>query len=709
MSCFSFRAEGNCPLTNRVLLMLLFFAFLGALSAQADSLFSPPRAVSLAPIELPPGWKYQYDNPEVLVEVRVYPDSSAVLLSIKDQKAELEELIRATLPDMLFSPMIRDGQMVESELFIRLRIVEAKGQDLVTQVFPVNRNYIRKWIDARREAFDIFRPYASELEYLKAEPDTLSGADMSDEASESSDEITPQWKGSKLNTSAVAISHLDLYRHNYYTIGFNNERLQIRDGGFHRLASLFGQAQEIQLLHNFKQPSRIGSKLVFDDPVYDQAVTISDIQAALGDYEHSYARGSVLKNHVFDTKDLFLSFDFLVQNGYWSEVISDQTSMRFRLAKPIGKYRLSTSYENYSQNQAMTQLYPIYWQNFIYSIDQDKEIISMAVESPFINVAYRKEFEKSVSSWFDETPTSDTKRLLLFKGLKAESEDIKIGINASYEKLWRKANFQIPLSDWQERYDDMLSLEVKNQIRSIRADASANLYDWKSYRLDADLGAGFRTFDIGLYGIAKEQYHNKYNTSINIYNRSDTLYSINIATPYTGAAYLRVKLPYQSVLSGSMGIKRVQNWLPYQSGSEIYNIEYDRKILFSDVTLRSDFSYKDYYLTFQQDIAWQKYDADLRELPQYRYISYFRLERKLLYDNAIFAGFNLNGHSSYISQNSLSYILDNSAIVDLWAGCRISHLFEFVVSYRNIGDGALYGVYPIPQSLHANIRWFFLN
>ncbi|HOH47354.1 MAG TPA: hypothetical protein PLX59_05890, partial [Candidatus Cloacimonadota bacterium] len=53
--------------------------------------------------------------------------------------------------------------------------------------------------------------------------------------------------------------------------------------------------------------------------------------------------------------------------------------------------------------------------------------------------------------------------------------------------------------------------------------------------------------------------------------------------------------------------------------------------------------------------------------------------------------------------------ITGSAIMDMWAGVQISKLFDFTVSFKNVFDSDLYGTYPIPQSVHANLHWYYLN
>jgi hypothetical protein len=55
------------------------------------------------------------------------------------------------------------------------------------------------------------------------------------------------------------------------------------------------------------------------------------------------------------------------------------------------------------------------------------------------------------------------------------------------------------------------------------------------------------------------------------------------------------------------------------------------------------------------------------------------------------------------------YLIEASTVLDVFAGVRISKLFDFNVSVKNLLSTSIYGLYPIPLSIHANVRWFFIN
>jgi len=48
-------------------------------------------------------------------------------------------------------------------------------------------------------------------------------------------------------------------------------------------------------------------------------------------------------------------------------------------------------------------------------------------------------------------------------------------------------------------------------------------------------------------------------------------------------------------------------------------------------------------------------------------------------------------------------------VIDIWAGVKIGRRFDFQVTYKNLLDSRIYEAEPLPGSLQASLRWYFLN
>jgi len=79
------------------------------------------------------------------------------------------------------------------------------------------------------------------------------------------------------------------------------------------------------------------------------------------------------------------------------------------------------------------------------------------------------------------------------------------------------------------------------------------------------------------------------------------------------------------------------------------------------------------------------------------------------YGNTLFGGISLTGHTDFINGDNNSIPIYGSMIADAWLGVSITDLFEFQLMMRNIGSNSIFGLYPHPRAIIANIHWFYLN
>ncbi|MDZ4182075.1 MAG: hypothetical protein U1B83_04295, partial [Candidatus Cloacimonadaceae bacterium] len=152
-----------------------------------------------------------------------------------------------------------------------------------------------------------------------------------------------------------------------------------------------------------------------------------------------------------------------------------------------------------------------------------------------------------------------------------------------------------------------------------------------------------------------------------------------------------------------------QRTLTQSQGFASGNISDDYPYLYGAVALKLNKRRGDYLIDLEHDTLWQQEDDILREHPQWQLRNTLVITRVLPYNNAIFAGLGILGHTEYRTLDPSAFLVESSAALDLWAGVRITNLFELSVAFKNVGDASIYGVYPIPASLHASIRWFYLN
>jgi hypothetical protein len=650
-------------------LFIILFALIIASVAGAQTI--PARLISDPVIRIPANWEFIYDINEVQTEIRVAPDSSAFLENIKDDKIELYDLVDTQIRQMQFTPMIVDSLAVEGVLLQSFRLETQDKGERVRKDFAFSRDTIRAWIKDEFVSFDTYSPL-----------------------------LQPS-----LTTNHLP--NLEVYRHGYHYSGHYNSRYTLSNDGFGQPASVFGNALYLGYYDSFGRASSDLQTLSFAYPVYEQPVPIADIQAGLGDYEFKYARGSLKKNHLFDVENLYYSFDFLVQTGDWTEVFSDQTSTLHRMRIPFGKSILSLFYADYEQNISMTQLAPVYWQVANYTIDHKLIQYAVKLNTPYLDLAWRRSEERAKSIAFASSIKNYTHQFLGSKALQFANADssMNAAIDLSYEKQWHETSTEM----FNAEHADIVGLAVKASYQDAEISLMNTLYDYEDISVIGDFGYQYRAYKAGLLYSITTDNEDSYKVLPSINTVGDSIWAITSFTPQQFALYINKAHTQDLSFKAMLGFKNIINNLPYQLDSGWVNIKYDKTIAYASLNAQFYKQYGAYIVDLRQNLLWHDYDNDLRELPQYSYQTYAGIERLLPHNNSLFAGMGINGHSSYLVQNVNNWIVENSTILDLWGGFRITDMFELSVSFKNVLDGTIYGIYPIPQSVHASVRWFYLN
>ncbi len=637
--------------------------------AQTDSLFVPPRQILSTRIELPEAWQYDYDDLSIKVEVKIYPDSSVAFFRLYDPRVELIPLVEQAVLNMRYTPLIQNGKAVESTLLISIPISNELMQAAETVQIPVSREYIDLWIDDEMRYYNVFHP--------------IIGFGNSDQV----------------------CSAPDIYRQGYHFIGRNSEEYKLVNNGYERGSTLFGQSLYLGYWQGFNRASQSGDAIDFTSEVYEQPVTLTDIQASLGDYEFKYARGSMKKNYLFGVPGLYYGLDFLVQNGYWTDVISDQTSVKHFLRYASHDFDVRFTYEDYAQNIGMIQLNPVYWQNTIYRIDHLYKQITLDVKSPYLSIGITNISESAKSPKFAHKIKSVDRQIKLSKSIEFGG----VTADLAYTKAFVDNNYDLTKNYYDKGFDDLISGHLGYESSLFEHDITMESYDFDRNVLGATSAIKTRSGKYGVLGSLNSGIASSFDETPSIYNAVDTLRSVNINTDYSVGGFYQKQLMDAVQIGIRGGIKHWINNYPIASNGSFSNLEQSADVPFADLNVELQKTWGDYQVDCRQNIGWQSYQESLCELPQLRHSTYLNLRRILPYNNAVFAGASLTGHSAYNSQNSSITELQESAILDLWAGLQITRMFEFAVSVKNVTDTSIYGIYPLPQSFHATVRWFYLN
>jgi hypothetical protein len=686
------------------LVIALLLAMLAGLLHSQESGFVPPKLVSEAILELPANWKETYSPAEVLIIVEIKADSTATLLKVLDGKNELEAMISDLIPTLVFAPAIRNGEATDANLTLKLSILQT--------------SFYR---DEEKSA------RADSLKQVDKES-LLMGVRQRLE-SESHQNIVPFGA---------------YYRTNYYMMGLNNgSDITLRDG-FIQPARMYYNALQYQMLSGFRQLSSYGHNLpgrtAFSDvredwpqdivppePVkvqsHGQEVTIdkinlsvrqypwsaacADVYAGLGDYELNFAKVQLLKNHLFGVKDFYTEIGFLMQNGWWQETISDQTSMRLFLTTPvklIGQNRLSFNFEQYDQDIPSTQMLPGLQSGTLYTAGHKLQNVYLKWALPWFNIGWQKEKEKLSAPGILNRQEIGTESVLLSHELMLGRFDLGMSYQFNYlreqpdvQSLYqynRNAEHQGLVSSTYNgyRFTNHSQLLVSEQgVEKIDTDFS--------YLLSMKLAAGF----------VYNYYNGKDNTLADWELYTDT----NI-THYPAVYGMRTfagKLGYAftdglciNLTSGSKIF--VTNEYDSFADIEIHN-ETDK--LFSELRLSAMKEMGKYTGTLEQSLQWMQYSRGMYELPELTGQTRAKIVRDMGHSNALSAGINLTGHTDYTSADAPKTPVYGSLAADAWFGVKITDLFEFQLMMKNLGDNIIYGVYPHPRTVLATMHWFFLN
>ncbi|PKN78975.1 MAG: hypothetical protein CVU48_06600 [Candidatus Cloacimonetes bacterium HGW-Cloacimonetes-1] len=637
--------------------------------AQTDSLFVTPRLLLPTRIELPKAWPHSYENLNVLVEVRIYADSSVAFVSLKDPRTELIPLVEQAVLNMRYTPLFEKGKAVESILLVTIPISTELVEAPKAVQIPVSREYIDSWIDQEMQCFNVFQPIIG--------------------FGNSKDVFCPP----------------EIYRQGYHFIGRNSDEYRLLNNGYELGSTVFGQSLYLGYWQGFNRASQSGDVIRFTTEVYEQPVTLTDIQASLGDYEFKYARVSMKKNYLFGVPDLYYGLDFLVQNGYWTDVIADQTSVKHFLRYAKHGFDLRFTFEDYAQNIGMIQLNPIYWQTSIYRIDHLYRQITLDVLNPYLSIGITDISESAKSPKFTGKIRSDNTQIKLFKNIEFGA----LKADLAYTKAFVDNNIDLTRNYYDNGFEDLIRAQVGYESALFAQDIILESYDFERHVLEASSALKTRWGKYGILGIFKSGLAASFDETASIYNAADTLRSVNIDTDYSVAGFYQKQIIDAVQLGVRGGIKHWINQYPVASNDSYSNLEQSADVPFVDLNVDLKHAWGDYEVECRQSLGWQEYQGVLCELPQLRHSTYLNVRRNLPYNNAIFAGANLSGHSAYKSQNAAISELQESAILDLWAGVQITRMFEFALSMKNVTDTSIYGIYPLPQSFHATVRWFYLN
>lgn len=644
-------------------IILIFLCQIGYVFAQ-----DAPLRWGGKPLVLPDYWTASYDPPEVLIRVIVDTDSSMFLVRILDGKDALAPLLEEYLATQKYMP---ERGLIPANTEV----------DFVIAIYQPSK--------------------ITPAQPLQAKPATEKPElSLEDVETWITRERTGQSLSAPLHNPALQTifqNHPEPYRSAYLFSGKSALTDPVLIHGFRQPASAFGSLLYEGYHESFYQEQVSTFSTDYIVTAYPYEVTLSDIQGGLGGYEHRFARGSLKKNNLLGVQNLYLGFDFLVQNGWWEELNSAQTAMKYFLSLPLWNTALKLEYADYATDIAVTRLKPEYWQPSLFTIDHRYRQLYAAWTNPWLNLALRNVREAAKSVRFAQNLKSETLQLQAYKSVQLGGFNAR----ALYEHVIPETNYNSGELD----YQDLAQLGLKFAQSKLKAETQISLLDFERIKLDGQLTLHWNSLSTGL------AIHNLIDDSPaktlvpSIYQTGYSLPRVDMRCKRDLALLLGWQSQNGSAINLILGQKNIQN--AADTTSTEFLIAKD--LLYATLGAELKPSWGPWELNWKPGITLQTGTEGLREQPALEYHSHLNIRRILPYNNALFAGFAIYGHSPYTSATRPVFEVGTSALADVWAGVQVSNRFELMVSLKNISDGSLYGVYPLPISLHATLRWFYLN
>nr|MDK2851686.1 hypothetical protein [Candidatus Cloacimonadota bacterium] len=484
------------------------------------------------------------------------------------------------------------------------------------------------------------------------------------------------------------------YRLSFDFAGLQNEPNELKSSGF-TLPGSFLQSWTYQgYLAQFHQLKHDAWGMNAVSEIYDYPVSLSRLEGSLGDYDSRYVLASFSKGDLFGFTGSSMEFDYTIYNGNWVDASNSGNSIKQFLSYRFEDFLFSVDLASYNKEGGSYELNPAYWHlgNFRYE-HKFSQIIGQ-INHPLLNL--------SVASLADELsfPAYNPKWKTNSLHLAAHSDVNLPGGKARLRYEYRDLNRDyIPARGYNfADFKEELSLDIEHNSL-VGFNANTRIKDWDLWQTKLDL---FK--DLGIWRLGLDSDLTKGYSRLNIASSPIDGSMMPVADLYIPHVYGL----YGLVNLGNLKLRasiRQKHEKQYNNLSEI-----SENLYLLNLAGTYDARWKDWQVKVDAIWRYQEYNSAMMGAPEFSFSSEQRIFRHLDHDNRLELGFALNGHSDYYLPNAVNpYLIEASTILDAWAAVRISKLFDFSVTAKNIMSTSIYGLYPIPMSVHANLRWFFIN
>lgn len=430
-----------------------------------------------------------------------------------------------------------------------------------------------------------------------------------------------------------------------------------------------------------------------DAKPYPYEPLFSSIHAGMGEYDSRFAILRLAKNHLLGRQGLYYGLNVQVANGDWLYRNSAQTSMRHQLRLLLGVVDLNLEYASFDQDLSSLTLKAAYPLSTIFTVQRKGEYAWAELASKWLNLSFIRSREALKSAQFPAQVQSLNYQAKAQKTLQFGNHML----DASWIHLWPKSDHTLPM---QPTYKDKGSLGWRYANSGWDARLQAELCDLKDIKTDASLGYAWQKLKLS-GGWERAWSAPEVPTQISdIFNPGALLDNAEIATQED--RWLQLDTDLNSLkLSLRAGQKECsqtllgaeQSFTPYYLGLGA-QLSWDIKIA---------------QLLLKQNLIYTHADEALRNAPGLKGFGELKLSRDLGHNNSIYLALSYLFHTDYTTLYQPAESTGFALIADARLGVRISKAFEIEALARNLGDNYIFAQMAIPLSLHASLKWYFVN
>ncbi len=511
--------------------------------------------------------------------------------------------------------------------------------------------------------------------------------------------------GKDFRLRRIALTSLYSGHGNYF--GFDKDLPELRKGKMVLPAGMTSRHVHLGYLSRFHTIDDEEPGLSFITRVYKNPVSLSHLQGSIGEGDNKLMSFGINKGDLFGVRALSLMANYHLQNGEWLErdISSDALRLLLNYEFELGELR----YEKVSHKKQLNklELKTSYWR--LTDVPQLENRFS------YDHLELLLPYSRMEVFWAKDAISSKS------SSLKRKSDLFAIALNGEgkyrygkfsgrYEYRDLKRNYIAPYDESNPDFVNFFELHV-DWDKYLYLDVTQRIYTGEDYmhNLLFNINKKLRRFTLGFENdmLNHDSCPSK---SVSHPVNDEVLRAIEFIRDYTRRFYLDYD---DDMLSTSVGIGRVEG-KEYAYYGESHSNEVDISTMLMDAEL--SFARRFGNWEPMASLRWEYYfkfhytnNRPSNYYPEYRFGLSAGLKWHLGHDNALALGTNLATFTGYHLRNADSYYIEPSSIMDIWLNLDISRNFELQLEAKNLLDTNYHGVMPLPMSIHAGLRWYFLN